>query len=109
VGLFLRQRRRVQRMEENGVKMKHRILIEFESDHLPDDFTDQVAGRVYMMPCVNKVEFTATLVGDQRDLINAAQKVIDRFTPTWQDLIFSKRMALVKLNTAIDAAMKGQP
>lgn len=26
---------------------KHRILIEFESDKLPDDFTDQVAGRVY--------------------------------------------------------------
>jgi len=42
--------------------MKHRILIEFESDHLPDDFTDQVAGRVYMMPCVKKVECTATLV-----------------------------------------------
>jgi hypothetical protein len=43
---------------------KHRILIEFESDKLPDDFTDQVAGRVYGMPCVNKVECTATLLDD---------------------------------------------
>jgi len=49
--------------------MKHRILIEFESDHLPDDFTDQVAGRVYMMPCVKKVECTATLVTENlRDI-----------------------------------------
>ena len=41
---------------------KHRILIEFEADKLPDDFTDQVAGRVYMMPCVKKTECTATLL-----------------------------------------------
>jgi len=90
-------------------QMKHRILIEFESDNLPDDFTDQVAGRVYMMPCVNKVECTATLVEDQSALVNAAQVVIDRFTPTWSALVFSQRMAIANLNTAIDAAMKGQP
>lgn len=88
---------------------KHRILIEFEADKLPDDFTDQVAGRVYMMPCVKKTECTATLVEDQSALVNAARTVIEKFTPTWQDLIFSKRMALVRLNAAIDAALKGQP
>lgn len=42
--------------------MKHRIMIEFEADTLPADFTDQVAGRVYGMPCVKKTECTATLL-----------------------------------------------
>ena len=57
--------------------MKHRILIEFEADHLPDDFTDQVAGRVYMMPCVKKTECTATLVGDIYTEDQLHQAVID--------------------------------
>lgn len=57
--------------------MKHRILIEFEAEHLPDDFTDQVAGRVYMMPCVKKTECTATLVGDLCTADQLRQAVID--------------------------------
>jgi len=45
--------------------MKHRILIEFEaSKPLPADFTDMVLNRVYALDCVDKVECTATLVGD---------------------------------------------
>jgi hypothetical protein len=28
-------------------KMKHRVLIEFESDSIPVDFTDEIAAMVY--------------------------------------------------------------
>jgi hypothetical protein len=42
--------------------MKHRILIEFESDKLPDDFTDQVAGRVYTINGIHKTECTVMLL-----------------------------------------------
>lgn len=44
--------------------MKHRILIEFSADTLPDDFLDQIAGRVYGHPAVDKKECTAAFVGD---------------------------------------------
>lgn len=48
--------------------MKHRILIEFTADTMPDDFLDQIAGRVYGHPAVEKKECTATLLdtADQR-------------------------------------------
>lgn len=42
---------------------KHRILIEFESDTIPADFTDQIAGRVYSMNGVTKGDVTAQIVG----------------------------------------------
>jgi len=87
---------------------KHRVLIEFESDHLPDDFTDQVAGRVYMMPCVNKVECTATLVGDiakDAERYNFIREV--PYRPEIQEIMALQKNAL--MDTAIDAAMKGQP
>jgi hypothetical protein len=41
--------------------MKYHILIEFEADALPPDFTDQIAGRVYGMACVKKGEVIATI------------------------------------------------
>jgi hypothetical protein len=44
--------------------MKHRILIEFSADTLPDDFLDQISGRVYGHPAVDKKECTAYFVGD---------------------------------------------
>lgn len=44
--------------------MKHRILIEFSADTLPNDFLDQIAGRVYGHPAVEKKECTASFVGD---------------------------------------------
>lgn len=44
--------------------MKHRILLEFSADTLPDDFLDQIAGRVYGHPAVEKKECTAAFVGD---------------------------------------------
>lgn len=44
--------------------MKHRILIEFSADTLPDDFLDQIAGRVYGHPAVEKKECIAAFVGD---------------------------------------------
>ena len=45
--------------------MKHRILIEFSADTLPDDFLDQIAGRVYGHPAVEKKECTATLIPEK--------------------------------------------
>ena len=44
--------------------MKHRVLLEFSADTLPDDFLDQIAGRVYGHPAVDKKECTASFVGD---------------------------------------------
>ena len=43
---------------------KHRVLLEFSADTLPDDFLDQIAGRVYGHPAVDKKECTAAFVGD---------------------------------------------
>lgn len=45
--------------------MKHRVLIEFEADDLPPDFTDMIAGRVYTLDFVDKTECTATLLTEQ--------------------------------------------
>jgi len=45
--------------------MKHRVLLEFSADTLPDDFLDQIAGRVYGHPAVDKKECTATLLGPE--------------------------------------------
>lgn len=53
--------------------MKHRVLIEFESDKpLPADFTDQIAGRVYNLDLVLKKECTATLLDG--DILKAAER-----------------------------------
>jgi len=92
--------------------MKHRILIEFEADKLPDDFTDQVAGRVYMMPCVKKVECTATLLNLETVPDNmqkwkcmdgaTAWHLIERHADGWADV--DKMM-----DEWLEANQKGRP
>jgi hypothetical protein len=43
--------------------MKHHILIEFHTTKpLPEDFTDIVAGRIYIMDIVDKRECNATIL-----------------------------------------------
>lgn len=47
--------------------MKHYILIEFTANKpLPKDFTDMVAGRVYIMDQVEKKDLTATMLTQEQ-------------------------------------------
>ena len=60
--------------------MKHRILLEFSADTLPDDFLDQIAGRVYGHPAVDKKECTASFVGDVLKDAERYQWLKERYT-----------------------------
>lgn len=83
--------------------MKHRVLIEFESSKLPEDFTDIVLNRIYMLDCVDKKECTATLVGDVLKDAERYQFIREvPYTPEIQHIMALHKNAL--MDSAIDAA-----
>lgn len=90
--------------------MKHRILIEFSADKLPDDFLDQIAGRVYGHFAVDKKECTASFVGDVLKDAERWRKIRDLLSFEDIERLYADRFGTPdeeeskKTDAAIDAA-----